>query len=421
MTDTPHQIQLADTQALLKAADQCVMCGMCLPACPTYQLTQNEAESPRGRISLIQAMLRHQLALDATLGSHLDSCLTCRACEAICPSGVPYGRLIDGARVIQRESSRTSDWRMEKLLETTAAPEKLRSAGKMLRLAQLSGADKLLRAGLSLVGKDNLWREMMPARLPAHQAWDTQYPAQGEKKGTVALFTGCIADLVDQQTLRDAITLLTRCGYAVTVPKAQTCCGALHTHAGDIERGRQLALRNLAAFDPEQVDAIIFAATGCGAHLIDYGRFDADDARARAFAAKSIDALAFLQQHGLSELAFEPLPRRIAVHIPCTQRNVLKQSKLPFALLAAIPEAELIALPGNEVCCGAAGSYMLEHPQTAGALREQKLQALAGTAPDILVTSNIGCSLHLQSGLKQQGRELEILHPLSLLARQLSS
>lgn len=421
MTDTPHQKQLADTQALLKAADQCVMCGMCLPACPTYQLTMNEAESPRGRISLIQAMLRQQLALDATLGSHLDSCLTCRACEAICPSGVPYGRLIDGARVIQRESSRTSDWRIEKLLETTAAPDKLRSAGKMLRLAQLSGADKLLRAGLSLAGKDNLWREMMPARLPAYRAWDMRYPAQGEKKGTVALFTGCIADLVDQQTLRDTITLLTRCGYEVTVPKVQTCCGALHTHAGDIERGRQLALQNLAAFDPEQVDAIIFAATGCGAHLIDYGRFESDDARARAFAAKAIDALAFLQQHGLTELAFKPLPQRIAVHTPCTQRNVLKQSKLPFALLAIIPEAELIALPGNEVCCGAAGSYMLEHPQTASTLREQKLQALADTAPDILVTSNIGCSLHLQAGLKQQGRELEILHPLSLLARQLSS
>ncbi len=421
MTDAPHQKQHADTQALLKAADQCVMCGMCLPACPTYQLTLNEAESPRGRISLIQALLRHKLALDETLGQHLDSCLTCRACEAICPSGVPYGRLIDGVRIIQREASKKPDWRMEKLLETTAAPEKLRAAGKMLRLAQWSGADKLLRAGLSLAGKEDLWQEMIPARLPAHQPWDGVYPAQGAKQGTVALFTGCIADLVDQQTLRDTLTLLTRCGYEVIVPKAQTCCGALHTHAGDIERGRQLAAQNLAAFDPGTVDAIVFAATGCGAHLVDYGRFEPDDARARAFAAKTIDAMAFLQQHGLTELTFKPLPRRIAIHTPCTQRNALKQAQLPFTLLARIPEAELIALPGNEVCCGAAGSYMLEHPQTANALRAQKLQALAATAPDLLVTSNIGCGLHLQAGLTQQGRELEILHPLSLLARQLSS
>ncbi|MEW5755227.1 MAG: (Fe-S)-binding protein [Pseudomonadota bacterium] len=421
MTDTPHQKQHADIQALLKAADQCVMCGMCLPACPTYQLRLNEAESPRGRISLIQALLRHKLELDATLSQHLDTCLTCRACEAICPSGVQYGRLIDGARIMQREAGKKPDWRMEKLLETTATPEKLRSAGKMLRLAQLSGADKLLRAGLSLAGKEDLWREVVPTKLPAYQPWQERYPAQGEKQGTVALFTGCIADLVDQQTLRDTITLLTRCGYEVSIPQAQTCCGALHTHAGDIERGRHLARQNLAAFDSNAVDAIVFAATGCGAHLIDYGRFQQDDARAGAFAAKTMDALSFLQKHGAGKLTFKPLPKRIAVHTPCTQRNVLKQAKLPFALLGNIPAAELIALPGNEVCCGAAGSYMLEHPQNAGALREKKLQALAEVRPDILVTSNIGCSLHLQAGLKQQGIELEIIHPLSLLARQLSS
>jgi len=410
---TPQQ------RALLKLADQCVMCGMCLPHCPTYVKTSNEGESPRGRISLTQALLRNKLPLEPHFKQHLDSCLTCRACEPVCPSGVAYGQIIDGVRAQIRQQSPKRDWRKEKLLETTASPQKLHLSGKMLQLAQRTGTLGLLKKGVEkLVMGDGDWQQLLPQPLPDYHPWKPHYPATGVRKGQVALFTGCIADIADQQTLRDAVTLLTHAGYDVAVPKQQHCCGALHYHEGDQKRAGQLRQKNLEAFELEELDAIIYCATGCGAQLREYGQQQPNQ-QAAAFSAKCLEIGEFLLQQAELPLQFRPLAQRVAVHTPCTQRYALKQADLPFKLLKLTPEIELIELPGNHQCCGSAGSYMLEQPEMAQQLLNDKLAAIAATAPQIVASSNIGCALHLAAGLRQRGQPLEILHPISLLTRQL--
>jgi glycolate oxidase iron-sulfur subunit len=418
---TPEQPQLPESETqLLKLADQCVMCGICLPHCPTYIKTLNEGESPRGRISLIQGLLRGGLEHSEQLQHHLDSCLTCRACEPACPSGVAFGKLMDGSRHLLREQGHGKNWAKEKLLETTASPKKLRLSGKLLRLAQSTGTLKLLQLGAEkLILENSGWRELLPEKIPEHHRWQPHYPSVTPSKGKVALFTGCIADITDQQTLRDAITLLNHCGYEVAVPGKQGCCGALHHHAGDKEHTDLLLKNNLEAFASDQYQAIIFCATGCGTHLKEYGELSQGESSAQQFANKSMEIGQFLLQHGLDQLSFQPLGKRVAVHIPCTQRNVLKQSEVPFQLLKQIPELAAIPMPDNHRCCGSAGSYMLEQPEMARQLRNDKLLALKETGAEILVSSNIGCALHLNAGLRQQEQHIEVIHPISLLARQL--
>ncbi len=404
---------------LLKLADQCVMCGMCSPHCPTYMKTSNEAESPRGRISLMQALLRDNLALDESLQQHLDSCLSCRACEAICPSGVNYGELIDGARAIQREQNPGRGWIKEQLLETTASSKKLRSNAKLYRLAQFSGLDKLLKKGAKhfITQHPNI-SQLFPDKLPAYQPWQESYSAIGEQRGHIALFTGCIADIVDQQTLRDAITLLTHCGYRVSVPHNQACCGALHHHSGDQAHSLPLAEQNISAFSTEPYDRIIHCASGCGTHLMEYHKLQEGKA-AQDFSSKVDEISHFLLQHGIERLRFTPMRNQVAVHLPCTQRNVLKQRTNTLELLALIPEIEAIPLASNHFCCGAAGSYMLEQPEMSQQLRQDKLDDLAQLHAEILLSSNIGCAMHLAAGLREQGSAMEVIHPISLLARQL--
>ncbi len=406
--------------ALLKISDQCVMCGMCAPHCPTYLKHHNEAESPRGRIALIQALLHNKIPLDEKLKQHLDSCLNCRACEASCPSGVKYGELIDGIRRQQRTQEQQPNRAKEKLLETTASTKKLRNSAKLIRLAQLSGTYKLLSKGIEhfIVEQPHI-NELLPERLPAHQHWAEQYPAVGDEQGHISLFTGCIADIIDQSTLQDAITLLTYSGFRVTIPPSQACCGALHHHAGDTSRSHSLAETNIEAFSDNGAEHIIHCATGCGAHLMEYGQ-QLTTPKAEAFALKVEEISHFLLKHGTQKLSIKPLNEVVSIHLPCTQRNVLKQSTTPFDLLKLIPELTTEPLAGNHLCCGAAGSYMLEQPKMAQQLRQDKVDALQQSRANILVSSNIGCAMHIAAGLRQQGQIIEVLHPITLLARQLN-
>ncbi|MCF6218611.1 MAG: (Fe-S)-binding protein [Gammaproteobacteria bacterium] len=405
--------------ALLKISDQCVMCGMCAPHCPTYREHHNEAESPRGRIALIQALLNDKLALDDQLKQHLDSCLSCRACEASCPSGVKYGELLDGIRAVQRQQEERPNQAKERLLKTLASGKRLRNSAKLIRLAQRSGTYALLSKGIErfIVDQPHI-SELLPAPLPARKNWEKQYSAIGEERGCISLFTGCIADICDQKTLQDAVTLLTHIGFRVEIPAQQACCGALHHHAGDTANSQRLAEINIEAFSANADQHIIHCATGCGAHLMEY-RQQLNTSQAHHFSVKVDEISHFLLSNGIQKLAFKPLHKSVSIHLPCTQRNVLKQSLTPFELLELIPSLKSTPLADNSHCCGAAGSYMLEQPQMAQQLRQNKLDAVQQQQSQILVSSNIGCAMYLAAGIRQQGLSVEVIHPISLLVRQL--
>ncbi|MEQ6342855.1 MAG: (Fe-S)-binding protein [Gammaproteobacteria bacterium] len=405
---------------LLKQTDLCVKCGLCLPHCPTYTKTRNEGESPRGRIALIEGLAGGRLALTPRLEAHLASCLTCRACEDVCPSGVRYGTIIDAGRALIK-SQREQSTREAAMYGLIARKPLLRFAARLLRFYQRSGLQRLARvSGLARLAGAGRLDALLPP-LPPAPAWQDYYPPRGEKRGTVALFTGCVAEVMDTATLGAAIRLLTTCGYGVHVPRTQVCCGALHLHNGQPAQARQLAEKNLAAFAALKVDAVISAASGCGAQLAEYDQLIPDDQRTQSFAHSVQDISQFLTDITWpGDVTFSPLLKRVAVHDPCSLRHVLHQQIPPYTLLRNIPGIELIPLPGNTQCCGAAGAYMITQPVLADSLRNDKLEALKAAGAEILVSSNLGCALHLAAGLRAAGKDVEVIHPVTLLARQMN-
>lgn len=409
--------------SLISGAELCVACGLCLPHCPTYRLTLDEAESPRGRIALIRALAHNELPLSAAAEAHLQHCLACRACEKVCPSHVPYGQLVDAAWDLLETRQPTTGlrrlWRTILFDRFIANPANLRRAGRLLYEYQRSGLQWLLRVSglLSLFGvrkADALIPQLLPAKPAA-----VFHPASGERKGAVALFTGCVAGVLDHRTQKAAIRLLNALGYDVHVPAAQSCCGALHLRAGETEKALDLMHGNLAAFT-EELGAIVTTASGCGAQLREYPVHLSGKA-AGDFSSRVVDISQFLAETDWSNVRLGPLPLRVAVHDPCTLTNVLRQAQAPYALLRKIPEAEIAALPENDFCCGGAGVYPLTQPAMAGRLRADKIRLLREAAPDILVTSNIGCALQLGAGIRDAGLPMEVLHPVVLLERQLEA
>jgi len=300
----------------------------------------------------------------------------------------------------------------------------LRLASSVLRLYQLSGLQWLLRKTgvLRAIGTERMDR-LLPLLRRRH-TWRTYYPPHGAERGRVALFTGCIADIIDQQTLTAAVTVLTQLGYGVYIPANQVCCGALHLHRGDAAKARALAQVNLKAFDKLPVDSVIFSASGCGATLAEYGALlsdaGSDSQAASDFASKATDICQFLADTPWPEdIQLRPLGKTVAVHEPCSLRHMLRQQDKVYTALSKIPGIELLPLPDNARCCGAAGTYMLSQPGMADSLRDKKLAALDSLDADLLVSSNIGCVLHLVHGLREAGHELEVAHPVVVIERQL--
>ncbi|MGE3480307.1 MAG: (Fe-S)-binding protein [Gammaproteobacteria bacterium] len=416
-----------DLRTLIKQeADQCVKCGLCLPQCPTYRETLDEGDSPRGRISLMQALAEERLPAAGRLAHHLDRCLACRACERACPSGVRYGALIDSARALMwtGDAPRGDRSRLPRLLyRMLAGPGRIRAAGRALRLYQTSGLRRMVRrSGLldrlpGLARLDGLLPDAAAAPRPRHD----YYPPARRELGRVALFTGCMTDIFSPAVLDASIRLLRLAGFGVHLPSGQGCCGALHLHAGDLARAHELARRNLDAFNALAVDAVLYTASGCGVTLWEYpaGSGRAIDAPG-AFTAPVMDVTRFLADlEWPADVPLAPLARRAAIQDPCLQRNVLRDTTPPYRLLGRIPGLEITALPGNELCCGAAGAYMLEQPEMSAALRADKLAALQGCGAELLVTANIGCAIHLAAGLRAGGSKVEVVHPAVLLERQI--
>lgn len=413
-----------DPVAFIKQeAAKCVACGLCLPHCPTYGLLQNEAESPRGRLSLMLALAKGDLLLSPQLESHLARCLGCRACEKVCPSYVAYGQALDSARAFI-ETSRPASRRpavgavtiLHWLVEKSS---RIQALSKILRWYQRSGLQRWLRASrlLQLFGFAEFEANIPP--LPPQTSLAAIYPARRAPRGRIALFTGCLAQLTEQQTLSSAIRLLTDLGFEVHVPQNQVCCGAMHLHDGQPGKVAEFMHKNIQAFTGS-TDTILGVASGCTATLGEYAKYLDGAESARQFSSRVMDINQFLATITWPpDISFRPPAKRIAVHNPCTLTNVLRQQDKAYALLARLPGTEVIPLPENALCCGAAGTYHLTQTRIADQLRTPKILHLKRLAPDILVTSNAGCAMFLAAGIREAGLAIEVIHPVVLLARQL--
>ena len=398
----------------LADADKCVKCALCLPHCPTYRESLDEGESPRGRIALMQGFATSALEITPTLTGHLDRCLACRACEAVCPAEVPYGKLIDAARAQLVRHGRQEPRMARAFAVCMRHPWLLRCLHVLLWLTQFFGLHKLAFISPQL----QRLVKMLPQLIAPHRWHSANLPSHNGRQ-EVELFLGCIARITQPGVMRASIKILNTLGYSVRIPDGQTCCGALDQHAGRVAQASAQALKNLEAFSSDTAVPLLHTASGCGATLGEYPLLVADP-RAAAFSTRSQDISAFLAgQAQLKQIKFKPLPAKVLLHSPCTLKNVLKTDKAVADLLRCIPELKLEILPNSVGCCGAAGSYVMTEPQIADRLADHIVTAVEKAHPTIVVTSNVGCSLHLRAALQRHGQEIPLLHPLELLAQQL--
>lgn len=389
------------------SADQCVKCGLCLPHCPTYRQSNNEGESPRGRIALIQALAEQQL--DATPGTveHLDSCLGCLNCESVCPAKVDYSGLIDAGR--QLTADKTGAVRVSALARSMAHPRWQRCWQSLLWVYRTSGLQWLAQR-VGFLGIRRLAR--LDAMLPPSSGRGSTTSASTPKNPAapeVHMFSGCTGTLFDQQTIADSQRLISGLGYRVNMLDPTLCCGALHAHGGASRTAETLHNRwHQAAANAQTILGI---ATGCSAHL--------QRQSSNGQTSPNIQDLSQWLASALGQARFRPLPQRWALHLPCSLRNDLKASALLEQALARIPALELIPFGPQSGCCGAAGRHLLDRPAQADALLQPYLDELANQNLEGVLSPNVGCSLHLRQGLSLAGRKLAVRHPVGLLADQL--
>lgn len=399
---------------LIANADRCVKCGLCLPHCPTYGLSQDEGDSPRGRIALMQGLASGQLPMTPAAERHLDGCLGCRACEAVCPAEVPYGRMIDDARSWQaaEKPQRLRAHRWMGAVLTHRWPRRLASG--LLRLAQALGLLWLVRRKPWPHPLRRLASLVPPLTLQARAAASAGVGARGR----VGLFAGCVSSITERQALADSRLVLRALGFTVVEPAGQTCCGALASHNGLPARADALARDNLAAFGSD-LAAVLGTASGCTANLIEYGEQLATD-EARAFAAQARNVEQFVADADWPDtLRFDDTPLTVAVHTPCTLRNVLRDADAAARLLRRLPGVTVVELDGNTRCCGAAGAYIVTQPDAADALVTPKADAVQALAPDAVVSSNVGCAMHLGGALRRRGDAVPVQHAVSVMAARL--
>ena len=372
---------------LLALADRCVQCGLCLPSCPTYAQDQLEAESPRGRIAWVRHIAQGTVAPTPAGEAHLDHCLGCRTCESVCPAGVEYGALLVEARTRQR--ARRAPGGLQRAVEALAARPRLLAA----LLSIYRWVPRALRRGLP-APPTRFTRAATPPCFP---------PASPDPARVVALFSGCVARPYEQG-LREAVSALcTATGTAVHEPAGQTCCGALHAHGGNRTQAETLAARNRAAF--ASTGTVLTLASGCHESV----------AQALVGEVDTVDAIQWLASRA-SALAFRPTNMKVALHLPCTQRHVVRSVAALHSLLACVPGLEVVELDAGTGCCGAAGLNMLLDRERAAGHRAPLARQFQASGATLLLSANIGCRLHLGGAI-----DTTVQHPLEFLASRLAS
>ncbi|MEX0775593.1 MAG: heterodisulfide reductase-related iron-sulfur binding cluster [Phycisphaeraceae bacterium] len=418
-----------DARTYDRALD-CIHCGLCLPACPTYTENGLEGDSPRGRIYLMKSLADGRIDATKAVVRHLDLCLDCRACETACPSGVVYHELIEETRARLRKQARPSLG--DRLIQAMCRhifpyPTRLKLAMLGPRLLQLVGLWKpLVRLARPSARLDKLMRmapaqgPMWPSRLASRYGNDA---ANHQSKAIVGFFPGCIGSVLFHDVNRQSVALLRRAGCEVRVPDAQRCCGAIHHHSGHPQQATDFARANIDAFLPQppggpSVDMIVANVAGCGAMLKDYAHLLRDDP---AYRQRAIDFVAKVRDitEALVELKLPPGSMDVNLtatyHDACHLAHAQGVVEPPRQLLASIKGLTLIPLPESDMCCGAAGTYNLTEPEMAGQLGERKIRHIQATGATHCVTGNAGCAMQIQSEADRLGVPLTVVHPVTLL------
>ena len=388
-----------DKQKIILATDECVMCGLCLPHCPTYNAAQVESESPRGRIALVRALYEEKLTANKTLHDHLDHCLNCMNCQHVCPANVDYEKIIAAGRAKTTEQNSCINSIQQSFILLILSNTTIRKLFKFL----ISTLRKLgifrLFSGIRLV-------QLLPS---TSQTVRTSGPSHTGPR--VVVTQSCANDLVNDSTASAAISLLSKLNCEIIHQDNVHCCGALHQHNGKLETARRLKHTFTNTYKNNKIDFITTIATGCGAQIKHYEN---------EINSKVIDINELLlMQLEQSNLSFKPLAKKVFIHKPCSQKQVTEQTDLIEHLLNYIPEIELENFHDQTSCCGAGGMNSVTHSTLANELIDSKVSELKTSECSFLVSSNIGCAMHFQARLKHEKIPVQVYHPITLLAQQM--
>lgn len=410
MSATPSLDQLS---AYARSLD-CVHCGLCLEACPTYKVLGLETDSPRGRIYLMRALAEGKVEDPQAIRPHLDRCIDCRACESVCPSGVKYGAMLETVRA-EMETARPASGlaaRVRRFLlwHLVAHPRRLRWAFKLAWLGERLGLRRVA-VWLRLLPR---WQDALLPTVPGGRARAPivgTFAPRGPSRGTVALFTGCVMEQMFGAINRATRDVLVANGFTVRVPPTQVCCGALLLHNGQAERARALAKANVAAFAGD--DPIVVNSAGCGCALKEYGHV-VGTAAGEAFAARVADITEVLARAGLTAKP-APTTTRVAYDDPCHLCHGQGIRAEPRALLGQVPGLTLVAHEDQEECCGSGGIYNLVQRELAAEIGRRKAASLIASGADCVATGNPGCMLQIRAHLRAAGSQIRVVHPVELL------
>lgn len=411
----------ANTDKLLT----CVHCGLCLPACPTYKQLGNENDSPRGRVYLMRGVVEGRLEIRDAFISHIDLCLGCRACEPVCPSGVPYGHLLEAARFEVSNVKFARGQKSEGVLrfvlnKVFTRPGLLGVLFMLARGFRDSGLASLMFKARLVGGR---LRFALALLLASRSALSKVRPRHDTRPSPrtlerVAILRGCVMEGLFRKTNRATERVLVRNGCELLKAEGQMCCGALHAHAGQLETAKLLARKNIDAFLESGADRIIVNAAGCGTAMKEYAALLADDPlfadRAREFSSKVRDVSEFLVERGVSKPT-KHVKRRVAYDAPCHLIHAQRIAQAPIDLLGLIPGVTLVPLRGYESCCGGAGIYNLQHPELSDAILNDKITSIKESDAEIVATANPGCIMQIGAGILMNGLNVKVVHPIELL------